>query len=437
MKALERGAGPGPGRRLRRQCRRGAAELFFVLLVAGLVGAALVSWQGWRQSELLRARDHHAGRVFAQWFLAAHRAAQTGALAPGEVLTAGELRRRRPDVVPAGLPGQLHNGASMTFGAVEDGAGWPMAWAVADTSPAVLAPARSAMREGALAAGLAAVARAGIGSQWASRPAVEAALGRALGAGEIYVTADVGIAFEFDALHRRRQPGHPELTRMATRLEMGGHDIAGAGAYEGRALSLSAALRVGGPALAQGDGAVSCAAQGPAHRCGLVWAAAAALGGLEAGEMTLGGGLGVAEDAAVAGALEARALTAEAAVGGALPGLDAGALDTGTLDGPAGGAGARAPMSRLDTADLRGRGGADGRRLEAPLLRGPATVLELTVDGGGSGSGVVRTRRLSAGAGEDSLAVEGALRVEALREMDDAVSLVCLRGSAAACRAAR
>ena len=52
------------------------------------------------------------------------------------------------------------------------------------------------------------------------RPAIEAALGRSLGADALWVTSDRGIRYRERALHRRAQPGRPWLNRMETTLEM-------------------------------------------------------------------------------------------------------------------------------------------------------------------------------------------------------------------------
>ena len=54
----------------------------------------------------------------------------------------------------------------------------------------------------------------------AHRPAIEAALGRPLAAGALWVTADLGLRYRERAFYRRAQPGRPWLNRMETGLRM-------------------------------------------------------------------------------------------------------------------------------------------------------------------------------------------------------------------------
>lgn len=215
---------PGPlSRRSRRG--RGAGALLGVLLLAALAGAALAAHYETRASERVQALDRAAGRVFAGWVHAAHRAAQTHADAfeaaletqVGIVLTVARLSALGAS--PPELPGRPGRHAAMTLGVIPDGTArrTPMAFGVLEPA----AGSRpTAMREGALEAGLAVVAPGGGSLMEAHRPAIEAALGRSLGADALWVTADRGIRYRERALHRRAQPGRPWLNRMETTLEM-------------------------------------------------------------------------------------------------------------------------------------------------------------------------------------------------------------------------
>ena len=222
---------PWRGRGLRSRDRCGAGALLGVLLLAALAGAALAAHYEARGAERLLALDRAAGRVFAGWVQAAHRATQDHAGAfetaletqLGILLTVARLRAlgaAAPD-----LPERPGRGAAMTLGVIPDGTARgvpgrspvPMAFGVLEPR----APSRpTAMRGGALDAGLAALAPGGGTLMEAHRPAIEAALGRPLAAGALWVTADLGLPYRERALHRRAQPGRPWLNRMETGLRM-------------------------------------------------------------------------------------------------------------------------------------------------------------------------------------------------------------------------
>ena len=144
---------------------------------------------------------------------------------------------------------------------MDDGAG------VQGSSPVamafgVLEPARpeaaAALRRGAIAGGLAALAEAGSTdtAMAVHVPAIEGALGRPLAADApgrspaLYVTADAGLRYSDQTLYRRPQPGRPGLNRMETALDAGGHDVTGVAAAEGFTASVS------GDADAEGAGGV-------------------------------------------------------------------------------------------------------------------------------------------------------------------------------------
>ena len=112
----------------------------------------------------------------------------------------------------------------MTLGVIADGTarGVPMAFGVLEPRSRP-----TAMRAGALDAGLAALAPGGGTLIETHRPAIEAALGRPLAADALWVTADLGLRYRERALHRRAQPGRPWLNRMETALRMAPPGAAG------------------------------------------------------------------------------------------------------------------------------------------------------------------------------------------------------------------
>ena len=211
--------------------RRGAGALLGVLLLASLAGAALAVHYEVRAAERAVALDRAAGRVFAGWVQAAHRATQAHAAAfeaalnvqLGILLTVARLRTL--GTAPPDLPERPGRDATMTLGVIPDGT----AMGVPGRSPVAMAfgvleprsPSRpTAMRAGALDAGLAALAPGGGTLMEAHRPAIEAALGRPLAADALWVTADLGLRYRERALYRRAQPGRPWLNRMETGLLM-------------------------------------------------------------------------------------------------------------------------------------------------------------------------------------------------------------------------
>ena len=215
--------------------RRGAGALLGVLLLASLAGAALAVHYEALAAERAVALDRAAGRVFAGWVQAAHRATQAHAAAfeaaletqLGILLTVARLRAL--GAAPPDLPERPGRDAAMTLGAIPDGTarGVPMAFGVLEPRSRP-----TAMRAGALDAGLAALAPgggtiSGTSVMEAHRPAIEAALGRPLAADAIWVTADLGLRYRERALHRRAQPGRPRLNRMETVLRMAPSGAAG------------------------------------------------------------------------------------------------------------------------------------------------------------------------------------------------------------------
>ena len=337
-----------------------------VLLLAALAGAALAVHYEARERERLLALDRAAGRVFAAWVTAAHRATQAHAEAfetaldgtVGIMLTVARLRTL--GTVPPGLPEQPGRHATMTLGAIPDGSaqGVPMAFGVLEPGAA----RASALRAGALQAGLAAVAPGGGTLMERHRPAIEAVLGRTLAADALYVTTDRGIRYRERALHRRAQPGRPWLNRMETALRMappGATDpddparrnIAAADAVSAEEAAVDTDISVGGTATV-GGGAEAETVTADAVEAGDVQAPALSV----TAELVVG--------AAVTGPLAAGA----AAVSGR---IEAGALMTaGTLDAAA--------LSAAGTATVDGAAAARdvaGERLEiSGTLAGSGTA---------------------------------------------------------------
>ena len=328
----------------RKRHLRGAGALLGVLLLAALSGAALAAHYDLRESWRAQALDRAAGQVFAAWVEAAHRATQAHADAfetaletqTGILLTVARLRQL--GAAPPGLPAEPGRNAAMALGVIADGTAHSVPMAFGVLEPA--AGARpSAMREGALEAGLATVAPAGGPLMDAHRPAIEAVLGRSLGADALWVTADRGLRYRERVLHRRAQPGRPWLNRMETALAMappGATDpadparrnVSGAGAVDAETVEIGIDVAVGGQADIGGRADAAGVTAETVEAGDLAGATlrvsaelvvgAAVTGALEAGSVTASGGLEAA-NLRTAGALDAAALSAagNAAVQGA------------------------------------------------------------------------------------------------------------------------
>ena len=260
------------GMRLPRRYRRGAGALVAVLLLAALAATGLAVHYAAQHAARQTVLAFQAGRVFGEWVIAAHRAAQEQdfaarlAVEPAFVLTPAALQSLGS--VPPGLPAHAGRDASFAVGIMDDGAGVPGRSPVPGSSPVamafgVLEPARAeaapALRLGALAAGLAALAEAGSAdtAMAVHVPAIEGALGRPLAADAFYVTADGGLRYRDQALYRRPQPGRPGLNRMETVLDAGGRDVRGAATAAGREASVSGDAEAGGGGTVDGDAAAA------------------------------------------------------------------------------------------------------------------------------------------------------------------------------------
>ena len=215
-----------------RRWRLGAGALLSVMLLMTAAAVLLGFYYTERAEAQLRAESREAGRVFAFWFKAAHResmerredyrvaSAGGGFDVPARVLTPGLLEGS--GAAPAGLPQTAGRGVSFSVGIIDDGAGVPMAFGLAE--PEVWANTAS-LREGALEGGLAAIEEVSAGSvteMAAHLAAIEAALGRPPAATGFFVTADGGVRYDDRVVYRRPQPGHSRLNRMETGLRAGG-----------------------------------------------------------------------------------------------------------------------------------------------------------------------------------------------------------------------
>ena len=224
-------------RMLSRRLMLGAGELLAVMLLVAAAAGLLATYYAERAEAERRAEDREAGRVFALWFQAAHRASQDfSVLDPTEppginftdrvagggfLLTPAELEGL--GVAPPGLPETAGRQGSARFavGIVDDGDGVPMAFGVVE--PRAWG-ATASLREGALEAGLEQLEDAsGTGSEMHEHVvAIETVLGRPVAAEGLFVTADRGVRYEDGVLYRRAQPGQPRLNRMETDLDASG-----------------------------------------------------------------------------------------------------------------------------------------------------------------------------------------------------------------------
>ena len=246
-----------------RRYTRGASALFGVLLLAALAGAALTLHYETRAHARGQALDRAAGQIFAAWFHAAHRASLehaadfTARLETGDAIILTPARLRTLGLAPPGLPDAPGRYAAFTLGIIADGTALavPMAFGVLEPAADGGAAHGTALRQGALGAGLAALDQPGGGALMAPHlPAIAATLGRPPGAEAFYVTADHGLRYLENALYRRAQPGRAYLNRMETGLDMSsgdpddpaGKNVSGAGAITARAATIAGASEVGG-----------------------------------------------------------------------------------------------------------------------------------------------------------------------------------------------
>ena len=361
---------------LGRRHRRGAGALLAVLLLAALAGTGLAAHYAAQHAARQTATAFQAGRVFAAWVLAAHRASQEQeyaarlAVEPSFVLTPAALRGL--GAVPPGLPENVGRDVTLTVGIMDDGAalpgGSPVAMAFGVAEPAG-PEAAAALRQGAIAAGLAALAEAGSADtvMAAHVPGIESALGRLLAAPALYVTADAGLRYRDQVLYRRAQPGRPYLNRMETVLDAGGNDVTGVAAAEGFTASLSKDGTAGGGGTVTGDArAASLEAEsleaGALAATSLSVSTELMVGRAATGPATTG-------TASVNGRLEGTTMTA----GGTLTAQTLAAASTATIAG-------RSSARSLAGEMLDVSGEMSAQRIESTGLHGPdASVGALSV----------------------------------------------------------
>ena len=157
--------------RVRRDISCGAGALLGVLLLAAFAGTALTLHYEARGLARGEALDRAAGRIFATWFRAAHRASQEHAaafettLAGGHTIVLTPARLRALGTAPPGLPDAPGRNATFVFGVIADGTprGVPMAFGVLEPSPDGGAAHGVSIREGALGSGLAGLESVGSG----------------------------------------------------------------------------------------------------------------------------------------------------------------------------------------------------------------------------------------------------------------------------------
>ena len=339
----------------------GAAEVLAAMLLLAAGAAALALHYRAEARERAEAGSRALGNAFALTFTAAHRASQFRAAAlrtrlaaspDGFRLTAAELRGW--GFLPPGLP----DDARIRVGIAADPSVPPGAPALPMAVGLLAAPAWQPAREGALSAGLAALGSTGApGPLDARRAAVETALGAAAGAGDLWVSADLGLGHRETVLHRLPQPGRPGLSRMETALDMNGNAVANAGALAARSLTADPGSAVL-PALDVGTDATVSGAPVPAGDPGHLTSAGHGLAA--AGGVTVGAGT----------ALRGRANAASLTVPGALTAA------SGTSSGAA--AAASATASGTLTARLLSLTGARRVTVGTRLAAGWAQVGNLT-----------------------------------------------------------
>ena len=233
------------------------------LLLTAIAGAGMLRDLEGRAMRHMEARASAAGAVFAQWFRAAHHLAQSeeghyrtliasqgGALVPGAAL-------RSAGLVPDWLPARTDAGQAIALGVIDDGHGVPMAFALASPARPLSALHLESFVAGAAAnrAGdVAGPGRAARATRW--QGAIEQVLGRPLERGELYATADAGIAHDRRVVYRRVQPGRAGQSRMETALVFGSDaGISDVGDLDARRAELAEGLTVG--TLRTSDGFVA------------------------------------------------------------------------------------------------------------------------------------------------------------------------------------
>ena len=356
----------------------GLAELAGVLLLAVLAGG-WVALEAQRQAQATQyARGRTAGAVFASWMLAAHRRAQEEAafyeaqLASvlGVPMTQAQLETE--GLAPAWLARETMLDQTIGLGVVGDGAGVPMAFAVAAPARALSATELEGFRAGAAAGGVIGVEALGteLGAETFSgdrRRGAEQALGRTLVDGDLAAVADLGIVYDERVVYRRQQPGRAYLSEMRTDLAFAaGAGVVDTGTVFSETWESSQAFLVGQDASVGAD-LLAAEAGGRADiEAGLVQGdvTLSVTGPLTAETWTVDGTVN-ADRSRVAGALRAADVAATTALdAGAVLAVDGNVVASGRLRG-----------QRLAGSTLRGRGGGPATRVRGThRVRGASTV---------------------------------------------------------------
>ena len=223
------------------------------LLLAALAGTGMLWNLEVRAVRHMESRAHASGALFAQWFEAAHHLAQSEdahyrrlvALHGGIALPADALKNA--GLVPAWMPVRSDAGQTMSAGVLDDGRGTPMAFALATPTRPLSPLFLDSFAAGAAAnrvGNIAGLGRASRASRWQTE--IERVLGRALQAGELYATADVGLTRDRRVLYRREQPGRAGMTQMREPLSFAdGAGISDIGELDAQRAEVAEDLEVG------------------------------------------------------------------------------------------------------------------------------------------------------------------------------------------------
>ncbi|MDD9982739.1 MAG: hypothetical protein OXU81_15515 [Gammaproteobacteria bacterium] len=358
--------------------QRGLAELAGVLLLALLAGG-WVALEAQRQAQATQyARGRTAGAVFASWMLAAHRRTQEEAAfyeaqlagALGVPMTQAQLETE--GLAPAWLARGTMLDQTIGLGVVDDGAGVPMAFAVAAPARALSATELEGFRAGAAAGGVIGVEALGteLGAETFSgnrRLGAEQALGRTLAVGDLVAVADLGIAYDERVVYRRSQPGRAYLSEMRTDLAFAaGAGVVGAGTVFSETWESSQAFLVGQDASVGADLlAAEAGGQADVESSLVQGDAGLSVTGLLTAETWAVDGTVNADRSRVAGALRAADVTATASLdAGPVLAVDGDVVASGRFRG-----------QRLAGSTLRGRGGGPATRVRGTRrVRGAHTV---------------------------------------------------------------
>ena len=300
----QRGRGLSLAVRLRRHGRRGLG-LFGALLAMGVWAVLMLGLVTWGGERLREDRVLTAARQLGEVSRAARDYARAGF---SDLADGGEIAGAVRDYLPLGFPERDAFGRAFRVYVRDGGSGSfevlatvevaqvdpvPMEAAVFDRH----APARLGVVRGQALRGpsirdhdVSAFRTAHAGHPRAGAPAILERYDEASLYGDALYRADLG---------------RPALNRMETGLDMGGYDIAGAGSYTGRELSLSEDLRIGGRFDVSGPMAVSGA---------LTAGSAEVEGAVSAGSAVIGGALTVEGSADIGEGVRAASADVEGAV---------------------------------------------------------------------------------------------------------------------------